>query len=158
MLRKLIPTLIGYLLGNELQPVSPQNRLPTEPKPANADTLLLQTTTVDVTAKDLLGNTATDIATIGSAGQYRTLIWTGVKTGATDISYTVLARTTNADGQPLGTGWLQVATGTITGAANSWFRIAITQTDGLYYDQYRIVVSQASGSQTLHSKMVGVRG
>ena len=149
--------------ASEIADVSWESPLPVmetlrERKMVQVDTLLLQTTTVDTTAKDLLGNTATDIATIGSAGQYRMLLWTGVKTGATDISYTVFARTTDVDGNPFGTGWLQVATGTISGAANSWFRVAVSQAEGLYYDQYRIVVSQTSGSQTLHSKIVGVRG
>lgn len=149
--------------ASELTEVSWESPLPVretlrERKLVQVDILLLQTTTVDATAKDLLGITAAEIATIGNAGQYRMLIWTGVKTGATDISYTIQARTTDVDGNPLGAGWLQIATGTITGAANAWFRVAITQPDGLYYDQYRIVVSQASGSQTLHSKIVGVRG
>ena len=148
--------------ASEIADVSWESPLPvrvtsTERKLVQADPLLIATTTCDTTAKDLLGSTASETATIGSAGQYHTLIWTGAKTGATDVSYTVLARTTDLDGNPLRTGWLQLATGTITGAANSWFRVVITSLEGLYFDQYRIVVSQASGSQALFSKVVGVR-
>lgn len=152
------PTAIGYTVADELTGVTSTSPLPTRAVSYNAQPLLLQTTTVDTNTKDLLGNTATEIATIGNAGQYRTLLWTGTKSTATDINYTVLARTTDADGNPLGTGWLQLATGTLTGAANTWFRVALTNPEGLYYDQYRITVSQTTGSQTLQSKIVGVRG
>ncbi len=124
-----------------------------------AEPVLISTVTVDTnTNRDLLSITVSEVATIGNAGVYRTLIWTGFKQGAADINYTVQARTTDADGNPLGGGWLNITSGTITGAANTWFRIVISQTDGLYYDQYRITVSQTSGSQTLQNKIVGVRG
>ncbi|MCS7272756.1 MAG: hypothetical protein NZ550_01230 [Fimbriimonadales bacterium] len=136
-------------------PVRETNR---ERRLVQADPLLLATLTVDTTERDLIGNTASEIATIANAGQYRTLIWTGVKTGTADITYTVRARTTDADGQPLGTGWLTLTSGTIAGAAGTWFRITISQPEGLYFDQYRITVQQTSGSQTLISKLVGVRG
>ncbi|MFN7019045.1 MAG: hypothetical protein ACK4RG_07195, partial [Fimbriimonadales bacterium] len=145
--------------ASEIADVSWESPLPvritsTERRLVQADPLLIITLTCDTTAKDLLGSTATETATIGNAGQYHTLIWTGVKSGTADVSYTILARTTDLDGNPLWTGWLQLATGTITGAANTWFRVAITSPEGLYYDQYRIVVSQASGSQTLYNKIV----
>lgn len=148
--------------ASEIADVSWESPLPVmeaskERKLVQVDTLLLHTTSVGTSPADLFGNTATDIATIGNAGQYRTLIWTGVKTGAADITYTIQARTTDVDGNPLGAGWIQIATGTITGAANTWFRVAISQTDGLYYDQYRIVVSTTT-AQAAHSKVVGVRG
>ncbi|MDW8106215.1 MAG: hypothetical protein RMK45_01915 [Armatimonadota bacterium] len=136
-------------------PVQETNR---ERRLVQADTLLLTTLTVDTTERDLISSTAPEIATLANAGQYRTLIWTGVKTGTADITYTVRARTTDADGQPLGSGWLTIATGTISGAAGTWFRITLSQPDGLYFDQYRITVQQASGSQTLISKLVGIRG
>ena len=148
---------IEFYRGTELQLVRDDTPLPVSDVGSVCHSLLIATTTCDATAKDLLGSTAAETATIGSAGQYHTLIWTGVKTGATDVSYTVLARTTDLDGNPLREGWLQLATGTITGAANSWFRIVLTATEGLYFDQYRIVVSQASGSQSLLNKVVGVR-
>jgi len=163
MLRKLVPTVIGYLLGNELQPVSPQNRLPTEPKPANADPLLTATVTVDTNPnRDILGNTSSDESTaaptLSECGQYHTLIWTGVKTGAADIDYIVQARSTDINsGEPLANGWFTVTADAIKGVANSWFRIVITAPGGLYWDQYRIRVQQASGTQVLISKVVGVR-
>lgn len=150
--------------ASEIADVSPATPLPVletsrERKMVMVEPILIQTLTVDTTVKDLLNNTATDVATIGNAGVYRTLIWTGFKQGATDINYTVQARTTDPDGNPFGTGWITlVSSGTITGAANTWFRIVISQTDGLYYDQYRITVSQSSGTQTTHHKIVGVRG
>jgi hypothetical protein len=148
--------------ASEIADVSWETPLPVletdkERKLVQADPLLLTSTTVDTTAKDLFANTATELATIANAGQYHTLVWTCFKTFTTDISYTIQARTTDLDGNPLGSGWITVATGTITGAANSWNRVDITATNGLYYDQYRITVSQASGSQTLYSKVVGVR-
>ncbi|GIW60461.1 MAG: hypothetical protein KatS3mg087_1527 [Patescibacteria group bacterium] len=90
--------------------------------------------------------------------QYHTLIWTGVKSAASDVNYIIEARSTDINsGGPLASGWFQVATGTITGAANSWFRVVITAPDGLYFDQYRIRVQVASGTNTITCKVVGVR-
>lgn len=155
--------IMGYRNAqNRLQDVSPETPLPVhdrdrETQARNADTLLIHSAPVSTAEADLFGNTSADIATLAGTGQYRTLIWTGVKTGAQDITYTVRARTVDADGNPLGSGWIQIATGTISGAAGTWFRVVISQTDGLYYDQYRITVS-SSAAQTAHSKIVGVRG
>lgn len=148
---------------SEIADVSWESPLPVretsrERRLVHADPLLITSLTVDTTERDLLGITDSNTATIGNAGQYRTLLWTGFKTGAQDITYTIRARTTTADGQPLGTGWLTLASGTIAGAANTWFRITISQPEGLYYDQYRITVQQTTGTQLVHAKLVGVRG
>jgi hypothetical protein len=110
-------------------------------------------------AYDLLGSTATELPTLDACGQYRKLIWFYFREGADPTNYTVLARATDHNGAPLGTGWITLATGTLLGNANTWGRIDIPASGDGYYDQYRIVVERTSGSgYTLISKIVGVRG
>ncbi len=108
---------------------------------------------VDSTLKDLLNNTNAETPTIDRASEFRTLIWGGRKTGTADIAYTILGRWVDVSGNPLGDGWLPIATGTITGSANSWFRVVISDQ---HCDQYRIQVSSTT-SQSLLSKVIGVR-
>jgi hypothetical protein len=128
-------------------------------KPVPADTLLVATTTVDTTAnRDLLGSTATELPTLDVCGQYRKLVWFYFRTGGDSTTYRVLARATDHNGAPLGTGWQEIVPATtLPGGANSWGRIEIPSTGDGYYDQYRIEVSVASGTVVLTSKIVGVR-
>jgi len=154
----LTPTLIGHYSQGDAQAVSRQNRLPVD---ATApDTLLVATTNMFVSGeRDLLGSTATELPTLDACGQYRKLIWFYFRDGAAPTNYRVLARATDHNGAPLGTGWQELATGTLPGGANSWGRIDIPASGDGYYDQYRIVVERTSGSgYSLINKIVGVRG
>ncbi|BCW95074.1 MAG: hypothetical protein KatS3mg018_0556 [Fimbriimonadales bacterium] len=157
-MRKLEPTLIGYLSADQLITVSPSSPLPIT---SNTITTPLLTSVVNADTnanRDILGNTSAEQPTLSHCSPYHTLIWTGVKSAASDVNYIIEARSTDINsGGPLASGWFQVATGTITGAANSWFRVVITAPDGLYFDQYRIRVQVASGTNTITSKIIGVR-
>jgi hypothetical protein len=147
----------------ELADVSWESPLPVAVANARfvpADTLLIVTTNLFPTGeRDLLGNTANpDLPTLDGCGQYRKLIWFYFREGAGTTSYTILARATDHNGAPLGTGWLTVASGTLAGGANSWNRLEIPATGDAYYDQYRIVVNRTDGSgYGLISKIIGVR-
>jgi len=154
----LTPTLIGHYSQGDAQAVSRQNRLPVD---ATApDTLLVATTTVTADAnRDLLGSTATELPTLDVCGQYRKLVWFYFRAGGDSTTYRVLARATDHNGAPLGTGWQELATGTLPGGANSWGRIEIPSAGDAYYDQYRIEVRRTTGDNNyfLTSKIVGVR-
>ncbi|MCS6924250.1 MAG: hypothetical protein NZM10_07750 [Fimbriimonadales bacterium] len=170
--------------ASEIADVSWQSPLPVreldkERKLVQVDALLIRTLTVDTTQRDLFGNTASsnpDLPTLDNCLKYHTLLWTGYRTGTAAVNYLVQARcgdSLDADsgGDPLGTGWLDITqhtlvyntdgvqgtAGTIGGAAAGHFRVVIRLPDGLYFDQYRIVVWQSSGSQIVHHKLVGVR-
>jgi hypothetical protein len=153
----LTPTLIGHFSQGDAQAVSRQNRLPVD---ATApDTLLVVPTTVTADAnRDLLGSTATELPTLDGCMQYRKLVWFYFRGGGDSTTYRVLARATDHNGAPLGTGWQELATGTLPGEANSWGRIEIPAWGDGYYDQYRIEVRRTAGSSyVLTSKIVGVR-
>ena len=153
----LTPTLIGHFSQGDAQAVSRQNRLPVD---ATApDTLLVATTTVTADAnRDLLGSTATELPTLDGCMQYRKLVWFYFRASDAAITYRVLARATDHNGAPLGTGWITLATGTLPGEANTWGRIEIPASSDGYYDQYRIEVQRTGGSNyALTSKIVGVR-
>ncbi len=141
--------------GSYVQAVSPGTPLPVDPQPTKRLLVSDANATTDAD-RDLTNSTAPEQPTLSNCAQYHTLIWTMFKTGAADINYTVLARNTDFSGAPLGSGWLQIATGTITGAANTWHRIVITEPNGLYYDQYRIRI-QASTSTGQRSVILGVK-
>ena len=128
-------------------------------KPVPADTLLVATSNMFLSGeRDLLGSTATELPTLDACGQYRKLIWFYFREGAAPTNYRVLARATDHNGAPLGTGWITLATGTLPGDANTWGRIDIPSTGDGYYDQYRIEVQRTAGSNYfLTSKIVGVR-
>jgi hypothetical protein len=148
--------------ASELADVSWETPLPVQvanAKPVPADTLLVAAIIVDTTAnRDLLGSTATELPTLDGCGQYRKLVWFYFRAGAADTTYRVLARATDHNGAPLGTGWQELATGTLPGGANSWGRIEIPSAGDGYYDQYRIEVQRTAGSNyNLTSKIVGVR-
>jgi hypothetical protein len=148
--------------ASELADVSWETPLPVQvanAKPVPADTLLVAAIIVDTTAnRDLLGSTATELPTLDGCGQYRKLVWFYFRAGAADTTYRVLARATDHNGAPLGTGWQELATGTLPGGANSWGRIEIPSAGDGYYDQYRIEVRLTAGSNyNLISKIVGVR-
>jgi len=157
-------SLIGWLKGNRLVDVTAQDPLPVQQQGAittrTADTLFANTTTVTADAnRDLLGSTSTELPTLDVCGQYRKLVWFYFRAGADATSYRVLARATDHNGAPLGSGWQLLATGTLPGDANSWGRIEIPASGDGYYDQYRIEVQRTAGSNNyaLTSKIVGVR-
>jgi len=154
----LTPTLIGHFAQGDAQAVSRQNRLPVDA--TTPDTLLIATTSVDATAnRDLLGSTATELPTLDGCMQYRKLVWFYFRASDAATTYRVLARATDHNGAPLGTGWQEIVPATtLPGAANSWGRIEIPSAGDGYYDQYRIEVQRTAGSgYTLTSKIVGVR-
>ena len=128
-------------------------------KPSSVDTLLVATTSVTTDAnRDLLSSTSTELPTLDGCMQYRKLVWFYFRASSADTTYRVLARATDHNGAPLGTGWQVLATDTLPGAANSWGRIEIPSTGDGYYDQYRIEVQRTAGSgYSLASKIVGVR-
>jgi len=147
----------------ELADVSIESPLPVQvanAKPVPADTLLVAITTVTTTTnRDLMENTNTETPTLDNCGQYRKLVWFYFRTGAATTTYRILARTTDLSAQPLGTGWQELATGTLPPGANSWGRIEIPTTGDGYYDQYRVEVYRTDGNNyTLTSKLIGVRG
>jgi hypothetical protein len=150
--------------ASELADVSWETPLPVQvanAKSVPADTILVATTNMFLSgAYDLLGSTATELPTLDACGQYRKLVWFYFREGAATTTYRVLARATDHNGAPLGTGWQEIVPATtLPGAANSWGRIDIPATGDGYYDQYRIVVERTSGSgYTLINKIVGVRG
>jgi len=157
-------SLIGWLKGNRLVDVTAQDPLPVQQQGAitsrTADTLLVATTTVDATAnRDLLGSTSTELPTLDGCMQYRKLVWFYFRAGGDSTTYRVLARATDHNGAPLGTGWQEIAPPTtLPGEANTWGRIEIPSAGDGYYDQYRIEVRRTAGSgYSLASKIVGVR-
>jgi len=156
-------SLIGWLKGNRLVDVTAQDPLPVQQQGAvatrTADTLFANTTTVATDAnRDLLGSASTELPTLDGCMQYRKLVWFYFRAGGESTNYRVLARATDHNGAPLGTGWLLLATGTLPGEANTWGRIEIPASGDGYYDQYRIEVQRTAGNNyTLTSKIVGVR-
>jgi len=149
--------------ASELADVSMESPLPvqvTNARPVPADTLLVATTSVTTDAnRDLLSNTSTELPTLDGCGQYRKLVWFYHRAGGADTNYRILARATDHNGAPLGTGWQEIVPPTtLPGGANSWNRIEIPATTDGYYDQYRIEVQRTAGSNyTLTSKIIGVR-
>jgi len=149
--------------ASELADVSMESPLPVQvanAKPVPADTLLIATTSVTTDANcDLLGSAATELPTLDGCMQYRKLVWFYFRTGADSTTYRVLARATDHNGAPLGSGWQEIVPATpLPGAANSWGRIEIPSAGDGYYDQYRIEVQRTTGNNyNLISKIVGVR-
>jgi len=139
--------------------VSPSTPLPVRDTRRFVDTLLVATTSVTTDAnRDLWGSTATELPTLDGCGQYRKLVWFYFRAGADATNYRVLARATDHNGAPLGTGWQELFAGALPGGANTWGRIEIPDGDDGYYDQYRIEVQRTAGSNyALTSKIVGVR-
>ena len=149
--------------ASELADVSWETPLPvqvTNARPVPADTLLVATTTVTADAnRDLLGSTSTELPTLDGCMQYRKLVWFYFRASNAETTYRVLARATDHNGAPLGSGWQEIVPATtLPGGANSWGRIEIPSAGEGYYDQYRIEVWRTAGSNyTLTSKIVGVR-
>lgn len=153
------PQLVeSRLMGRQEYLPKPLHQSVSKPLLTATDTLLVRAFTVDQDVdRDLLRTTWSEFPTIDHCGPYRLLIWTGVKRGSDAISYLVRARTTNFSGEPLGTGWLTIVEGTITGAADTWYRVVISQPGGLFFDQYRIQVYTTANPQEIRYKIVGVR-
>ncbi|MCL6536970.1 MAG: hypothetical protein K6U77_13045, partial [Armatimonadetes bacterium] len=107
----------------------------------------------------LLGSISTSLPTLDGCGQYRKLVWFYYRDAADATNYRILARATDHNGAPLGTGWQElVSATTLPGGANSWNRIDIPASGDGYYDQYRIEVQRTAGSNyNLTSKIIGVR-
>lgn len=149
--------------ASELADVSWETPLPVQvanAKPVPADTLLVATTSVDTTAnRDLLNSTSTELPTLDGCGQYRKLVWFYFRVSADSTTYRVLARATDHNGAPIGTGWQEIVPATtLPGGANTHNRIEIPASSDGYYDQYRIEVQRTAGSNyNLISKIVGVR-
>jgi hypothetical protein len=152
--------------ASELADVSWETPLPVRvanAKPVPADTLLVATTSVtDTPNRDLLGSTSTELPTLDGCGQYRKLVWFYFRASSANTTYRILARATDLSGAPLGTGWQELATGTLPGAsdpnASYWGRLEIPASGDGYYDQYRIEVWRTAGNNySLTSKIVGVR-
>ncbi|MFQ3611267.1 MAG: hypothetical protein SNJ72_07210 [Fimbriimonadales bacterium] len=118
-----------------------------------SETLLVSTVAVNDQPRDLLNSTNSQSPTLDRCLPYVRIIWSGRKAGSADIQYRVLARSTDVSGNPLGDGWYVVMEGTVSGSAQSWFRVDITQGN---WDQYRIQVTSTT-AQSLFSKVVGVR-
>jgi len=157
-------SLIGWLKGNRLVDVTAQDPLPVQQQGAittrTADTLLVATTTVTNDAnRDLQGSTATELPTLDGCMQYRKLVWFYFRASDAATTYRVLARATDHNGAPLGSGWQEIVPATpLPGEANTWGRIEIPSAGDGYYDQYRIEVRRTAGSgYSLASKIVGVR-
>ena len=154
--------IISYLTeSGEERIVRPNTPLPVEVRNNELDTLLVAATSVTTVAnRDLLGSTATELPTLDGCGQYRKLVWFYFRASDAATTYRVLARATDHNGAPLGTGWQEIVPATtLPGAANSWGRIEIPASGDGYYDQYRIEVQRTGGSSnySLTSKIVGVR-
>jgi len=139
--------------------VSPSTPLPVRDTRRFVDTLLVATTAVTNDAnRDLLGSTSTELPTLDGCMQYRKLVWFYFRTGGDSTNYRVLARATDHNGAPLGTGWQELFADELPDGANSWGRIEIPAFGDGYYDQYRIEVRRTAGSNyLLLSKIVGVR-
>lgn len=149
--------------ASELADVSVESPLPvqvTNARPVPADTLLVIATDATTTNRDLFSSTSTELPTLDGCGQYRKLVWFYFRTSDAATNYRILARATDHNGAPLGTGWQElVPPTTLPGGANSWNRIEIPASGDGYYDQYRIEVQRTAGSSnyTLTSKIIGVR-
>lgn len=149
--------------ASEIADVSKASPLPVSVEraaPAKlVDTLLIASTTIIITQnRDLLDSTTTELPTLDNCLQYGKLLWTYFRESDAATTYRILARATDHNGAPLASGWLELATGTLPGAANSWNRLEIPTSGYGHYDQYRIEVWRTAGSNyTLISKIVGVR-
>ena len=152
--------IISYLTeSGEERIVRPNTPLPVKVRNNELDTLLVAATSVTTDAnRDLLGSTATELPTLDGCGQYRKLVWFYFRTDGDSTTYRVLARATDHNGAPLGTGWQELVADTLPGGANTWGRIEIPSAGDGYYDQYRIEVRRTAGSNyVLTNKIVGVR-
>ena len=145
---------LGVTISNtESQPV------PTEE--SRIDLLLTGEVICDGTAKDLLGVTATEAATIQNARPYRRFILMFRNMGGVTPQFTLLGRAADPDGNPLYTGWFNYGTFTALGNTAGWYRIVLQTSDGtpLGADMYRIEVArvEATGSALLIFNLKGER-
>jgi len=124
-------------------------------QPSNIDTLIIGFLTADTTARDLLGNTGSEAATISNASPYRRFLFTFYKSGTAEVTLTLKGRAQDASGNPVWSGWATITTASTTGAAAGHYRLVLQASDGapLGYDQYRIeITSTASQSVTFSLK------
>jgi hypothetical protein len=156
-----IPWLTSVSRENPL-PVEVRNNegspLPTEP--SNIDILLVgDVPSVGSTAKDLLGSTDPETPTITQATPYKRFILYLFTPSAATVRVTLKGRATTTSGTPLNINWLTLyASGDISTAANSWYRVVLQASDGapLGGDQYRIELT-STVSQTISFSLKGER-
>ncbi len=117
------------------------------------EVLLVSVVTANAEARDLLNSTNSQSPTLDHCLPYVRVIWSGRKSGSAEIQYRVLARSTDASGNPLGDGWYLVMQGTISTPAQSWFRVEFRQGN---WDQYRVEIV-SSTPQQVFNRIVGVR-
>jgi hypothetical protein len=151
------PTLIGFQRAGDVAPVAEGDGLPIEL--SNIDTLLIGVVSIDSTDRDLMNNTDPETPTITQASAYRRFILYIFASSAATVTLTLRGRATDASGVPLNTGWVDLATVSIATAANTWYRVVLQASDGLPLggDQYRVRVTQSTGSQTIYFNLKGER-
>jgi hypothetical protein len=156
-----IPWLTSVSRDNPL-PVEVRNNegspLPTEP--STIDILLIgDVPSVGSAAKDLLGSTDSETPTITQATPYKRFILYLFTPSAATVRVTLKGRATTTSGVPLNINWLTLyASGDISTAANSWYRVVLQASDGapLGGDQYRIELT-STVSQTISFSLKGER-
>jgi len=158
---------IGFLKARRATTVSSQNPLPVQVRNTDAiptengaiDTLLIGGVLIDSTDRDLLNNTDPETPTITQASAYRRFILYIFASSAATVTLTLRGRATDASGVPLNAGWVDLATVSIATAANTWYRVVLQASDGLPLggDQYRVRVTQSSGSQSIFFNLKGER-
>jgi hypothetical protein len=156
-----IPWLTSVSRENPL-PVEVRNNegspLPTEP--SDIDILLVgDVPSVGTAAKDLLGSTDSETPTITQATPYKRFILYLFTPSAATVTVTLKGRASTTSGVPLNINWLTLyASGDISTAANSWYRVVLQASDGapLGGDQYRIELT-STVSQTISFSLKGER-
>lgn len=119
----------------------------------------------DTASKDLAGSTNAETPTVVEAAKYQRLVLTlkNLDTITHTYNIRVLAREAS-DSDPntaLSSGWLTVLDWStqesrLSVPASAWLRVSFA--DGLYFDQYRILVwsQNISGTPTIAFKLKGV--
>jgi hypothetical protein len=113
--------------------------------PVLGEPLYVGTISVGATPVNLLGTPAPDTPTLINCQTYKMFVWCGVKNQDAPIQFTVRG----GDAR----GWQWTFSGTITGSAGAWFRVAVRP--NALYERYRFEVS--GSPQILRSKIIGVR-
>ncbi len=152
--------------GSQIVDVSVQTPLPVSVREQVAEPrvevlwvgLTTVTTASGGVSRDLNGSTGADDPTLVYVGEFRQFVWVGRKSSTTDaLDYVIQARATDLTGNPLDTGWITIAQGTIS-ASDTWFRVVFPSDGAGGFDQIRIGVSRTTGSDyTLQSKVWGIR-
>lgn len=146
-----------------LTSVSPDRPLPVHDadrgtEPNAIDTLLTNEISIDGTAKDLMGNTGSEMPTLTRATAYKRFILVGVKSTTTTsadevVEFRLKGRVSDMSGNDIHSGWLELATVTwsnVPTAAATWFRAVLEPADGKPpgCDIYRIEVQRTAGTES----------